>query len=118
MGFNDEQEKLRQAGEWLKLSPDSEQFKAAWEHVDAVLFGALADVALYVQAQRLLDEVLERFGYEANPTDEEVAAAKAVIARRAHYNAYGRPSPLDSPEKLAEARPPSPWRPWEYPEYR
>jgi hypothetical protein len=62
MGLNDEAEKLRQAGEWLKLSPDSEQFKAAWEHVDAVL-RLTEDMVLYAQAQKIQDAIWERFGY-------------------------------------------------------
>ena len=63
MGFNDEQEKLRQAGEWLKGDARSEQFKAAWEHVDRVL-RLTEDMVLYAQAQKIQDEAFRRFGYK------------------------------------------------------
>lgn len=33
MGLNDEMEKIRQAGEWLKLPTDSEHRHAAMEHL-------------------------------------------------------------------------------------
>jgi 2-oxo-4-hydroxy-4-carboxy--5-ureidoimidazoline (OHCU) decarboxylase len=61
MGLNDEAEKLRQAGEWLKGDARSENFKAAFEHMTHVL-NTSPDPALSAQAQKLEDAVLARFG--------------------------------------------------------
>lgn len=68
MGLNDEAEKLRQAGEWLrqrspKRGRDRDRFWwAAWEHVHYVVRNT-QDPVLYAQAQTLLDEIAELFRY-------------------------------------------------------
>lgn len=62
MGLNDEAEKLRQAGEWLKGDPKSEQFGAAWAHVTHMA-NTTADPALSAQARQLEDATFGRFGF-------------------------------------------------------
>jgi hypothetical protein len=137
MGFNDEQEKLRQAGEWLRLRPDSEQFKAAWEHVQRV--SRSADPVLRMQASYLEDEAFRRFGYKPvqrggngrngdgtwPATDGQGCPCCGAIRGGGHgggcpntgqYTEAG--DLIAGTEAPPRQRPPSPWRPWEYPEYR
>jgi hypothetical protein len=53
LGLNDEQEKLRQAREWLEAcEPTSQQYKAAYEHIGGVLTYA-GDTELREQAQEI-----------------------------------------------------------------
>src|SRR5579859_568123 len=138
MGLNDEAEKLRQAGEWLKGDPRSENFKAAWEHVAQVL-NTTGDPALSAQAQELEDAAFRRFGYAPAarggngrngdgtfpPTDGRGCPACGAIRGGGHGGGCPNTGQYGEDGKLlagsaedGRRRPPSPWRPWEYPEYR
>jgi hypothetical protein len=134
MGLNDEAEKLRQAGEWLKGDARSENFKAAWEHVAHVL-NTTGDSALSAQAQALEDAMFARFGYSPferggngrsgdgtwPETDGRGCPVCGAIRGGGHGGGCPNTGKYDENGKLlagwvenGRARPPSPWRPWEY----
>ena len=60
MGLNDEREKFRQAQEWLRsCEPDTQQYKAAWEHLIHLL-GSSEDPALLTDAWNFAVDLLGR----------------------------------------------------------
>ncbi len=56
MGLNDALEKLRQAEEWLDTcDPNSQQFLAAWEHVQYTSLHSGGDAEVSREAWRIIE---------------------------------------------------------------